>query len=44
MNNLSNDIVSTTKQRGDDILFCFIAQNTKTLAYELNSNLENKSE
>ena len=39
INNLSNHIVSTVKQlAADDILF-FIAHNAKSLAGELNSNL-----
>ena len=40
MNNLSNDIVSTIKQLVDDVLLFFITVNTKTWAYELNSNLK----
>ena len=43
MNNLSNDIVSTIKQLVDDLLLPFIL-NAKTWAYELDSNLKNKSE
>ena len=47
MNNISNYIVSTIKQLVDvdDVLLSFITLNTKTYeAYELNSNLKNKSE
>ena len=44
MNNLSNDIVSTIKQLADAVLLFFITLNAKTSAYELNSNLKNKSE
>ena len=44
MNNLSNDIVSTSKQLVDDMLLFFITLIAKTKAYELNSNLKNKSE
>ena len=46
VNNISNDIVFTIKQLVDvdDVLLSFITLNTKTWAYELNSNLENKSE
>ena len=47
MNNISNYIVSTIKQLVDvdDVLLSFITLNTKTYeAYELNSDLKNKSE
>ena len=44
MNNLSNDILSTIKQLEDDVVLSFITLNGKTWAYELNSNLKNKSE
>ena len=44
MNKLSNDIVSTIKQLVDDMLLSFITRNAKTSAYELKSNLKNKSE
>ena len=47
MNNISNYIVSTIKQLVDvdDMLLSFITLNTKTYeAYELNSDLKNKSE
>ena len=47
MNNTSNYIVSTIKQLVDvdDVLLSFITLNTKTYeAYELNSDLKNKSE
>ena len=39
MNNLSDDIASTTKQFVNDVLLSFIIFNAKTRAYELNSNL-----
>ena len=44
MNNILNYIVSTIKQLIDDVLLSFITLNAKTLAYELNANLRNKSE
>ena len=44
MNNLSNDIVFTIKQLVDGVLLFFITLNAKTLAYELHSNLKDKSE
>ena len=44
MNNLSNDIVSNIKQLADDVLLSFITLNAKAGAYELNSNLQDKSE
>ena len=44
MNNLSNDMVSAIKQLADYKLLFSIAHNAKTQAYELNSNLKNKSE
>ena len=47
MNNTSSYIVSTIKQLVDvdDVLLSFITLNTKTYeAYELNSDLKNKSE
>ena len=44
MNNLPTDKASTIKQLVDDTLLFFIASNAKTPAYELNSNLKNKSE
>ena len=42
LQNLSNGVVSTIKQLEDDVLLSFITINAKT--YELNSNLQNKSE
>ena len=43
MNNLSNDIVFTTKQQVDNML-SFITFNARASAGELNSNLKKKSQ